>query len=66
MVTPKEVVKEIMGRTSNKTSNKLTDKDPCMVEDSLETRGVLEEVIVTSKEMMQEMTIGLHVGDVAY
>ena len=65
VVAHKEVVEEIMGRISNKTNNRLTNKDPCVVEDNLEARGVLEEVVVTFKEMMQEITIGLHVGNVA-
>ena len=65
MVAHNKVVEKIMGKISNKTSNRLMDKDPCMVEDNLEVGGVLEEVVVTSKEIMQETKIGLHVGDVA-
>ena len=65
VVAHKEVVEAIMGKINNKTSNRLMKKDPCMVEDNLKERGVLEEVVVTLKEMMQEMTKGLHVRNVA-
>ena len=49
MVARKEVAEETRVKISNKTNNNLMDKDLRMVEDSLEARGVLEEVVVTSK-----------------